>query len=155
MGEKNKQSREHVLRGPLQEAINAALSEGGGVEKLLEGVMRTLDQQKMISYNPDGGVSLLSASGRVMVAIMEDSSITQRALAVYLGVTESNVQKSIKVLTDAGLIEKTKMNSRNVYKVNGEVVLSHPDIARFADGIRNVAVSYFSVSETSDDESPF
>jgi predicted HTH transcriptional regulator len=155
MGENNKQNKEHVLREPLKDAIKAVLENGGSVDNLLEGVMRTLNQQKMISYNSEDDILLLSASGRVMVAIMEDPSITQRALAVYLGVTESNVQKSIKNLVDAGLLEKTKLNSRNVYKVNGEKVISHPDIARFADGIRNVAMSYFSESKSLEEESPF
>jgi len=155
MGENIRQNKEHVLREPLKDAIEEALKDGGSIDSLLEGVMRTLDQQKMISYNSEDDILLLSAAGRVMVAIMEDPSITQRALAVYLGVTESNVQKSIKNLVDAGLLEKTKLNSRNVYKVNSKKVVLHPDISRFADGIRNVAVSYFSESKSLDEESPF
>jgi predicted transcriptional regulator len=150
MGTKDSKTREHVLRQPLSDIIKSAMANGANTEELLEGIMRTLDQQKMISYCSKTELSILSPSGRVMVAIMEDSSITQRALAVYLGVTESNIQKSIKSLTDAGLITKHKDKGRNVYRVNTDKAIGHPDISRFHDGIRQIIST-----AVSEDESPF
>jgi DNA-binding MarR family transcriptional regulator len=97
--------------------------------------LRTLDQQKMISYSSPDEISILSPAGRVLVAIMEDPSITQRALSVYLGVTESNVQKAIRILVNSGLVKKTKVRGRNIYSVS-EKALSHSDICRFFDGIQ-------------------
>lgn len=150
MGTKDSKTREHVLRQPLSEMIKTAMAAGANNEELLEGIMRTLDQQKMISYCSKDEISILSPSGRVLVAIMEDSSITQRALAVYLGVTESNIQKSIKALIDAGLVTKQKEKGRNIYRVNKDRAYKHPDVSRFYDGIRQIAFS-----APSDDESPF
>lgn len=136
MGAKDSKNGEHVLKAPLGIAISQAVKTGASPSEILESVMKTLDQQKMISYSSKDDMPLLSPSGRVLVAIMEDPTITQRALSIYLGVTESNVQKSIKSLTDAGIITKTKINSRNVYKINREVVQKHPDITRLYDVIR-------------------
>lgn len=150
MGTKDSKTREHVLRQPLSDIIKSAMANGANTEELLEGIMRTLDQQKMISYCSKTELSILSPSGRVLVAIMEDSSITQRALAVYLGVTESNIQKSIKSLTDAGLIIKHKDKGRNVYRVSTDRAISHPDISRFHDGILQTISA-----AVSEDESPF
>jgi predicted transcriptional regulator len=130
--------------------IKTAMAAGANNDELLEGIMRTLDQQKMISYCSKDELSILSPAGRVLVAIMEDSSITQRALAVYLGVTESNIQKSIKALIDAGLVTKQKEKGRNTYRVNKERAYRHPDVSRFYDGIHQIGSAV-----SSDDESPF
>ena len=135
MGAKDSKNREHVIRAPLEAAISEAVTSGLSTDGILESVLKTLDQQRMISYSSKEDMPILGPTGRVLVAIMEDSTITQRALSVYLGVTESNVQKSIKSLLSAGLITKTKINSRNVYKINKEAVLRHPDITRFYDVI--------------------
>ena len=162
MGTKDSKTREHVLRQPLKDVITRAVATGASNEEILEGIMRTLDQQKMISYSPKDELSILSPCGRVLVSIMEDPSITQRALAVYLGVTESSIQKSIKQLIDAGLLLKKKINGRNKYLVNKEKVFPHSDISRFYDGIQNlingpgvVSRSIANTRHESEDESPF
>ena len=150
VGTKDSKSREHVLRQPLNDVIARGVATGASNEEILEGIMRTLDQQKMIAYCSKEELSVLNPAGRVLVSIMEDPSITQRALAVYLGVTESSIQKSIKQLIDAGLLIKRKIKGRNKYIVNREKVSSHPDVSRFYDGIKKMTLI-----QESEDESPF
>lgn len=153
MGTKNSKTREHVIRQPLNDAITRAMATGSSNAELLEEVMRTLEQQRMIAYSPKDELALLSPTGRVLVAIMEDPSLTQRALSVYMGVTESSIQKSIKQLIDAKLLIKHKNNGRNVYSVNKEILSRHSDITRFYDGIRGVSTNVDAGNQ--DEESPF
>lgn len=74
---------------------------------------------------------MLGAAGRVLIVILEDSSFTVRALAVYLGVTEPAIQKSLKILMDAGLIKREKLNNRYIHVPVIEAIVAHPDIAPF------------------------
>lgn len=146
----NDSRRDHVLRRSLEEALEA-IANGAEVGDVVTGMLRTLDQQRMISYAPSGSLGLLSTHGRVLVAIMEDPEITQRALAVYLGVSESNVQKSIKSLSDAKLIVKSRASKSNSYSLNLEDGLEHPDISRFYDAI---VLELIRKNET-DEKAPF
>lgn len=126
--------RDHVLRRSLEEALEK-MGNGLDVSDAVTELLKTLDQQRMIHYAPAGTLGLLSTHGRVLVAIMEDPNITQRALSIYLGVSESNIQKSIKALSDADIITKTKVNGYNTYRLNLIDGLKHPDISRFYDAI--------------------
>lgn len=146
----NDSRRDHVLRRSLEEALEA-IANGAEVSDVVTGMLRTLDQQRMISYAPSGSLGLLSTHGRVLVAIMEDPEITQRALSVYLGVSESNVQKSIKSLSDAKLIVKSRVNKSNSYSLNLEDGIKHPDISRFYDAI----VSELVRKNETGEEAPF
>jgi len=125
--------RDHVLRQPLE---NALQSFGDiDVSSVVDAVLRTLDQQKLISFAPAGDLPLLTTHGRTLVAILEDPGITQRALSVYLGVSESNVQKSVKALLDRGLIAKTKVNNSGHYEFAPSEALLHADITRLFDAL--------------------
>lgn len=121
----------------VKKAIQAALGvnqsdlEGDAVE----AVMRALDKQKVFRYHNDDVISLLSTAGRVLVVLSEDPKLTQRAISVYLGLTETMIDKTVKTLIASGLITKTKVNRQNIYKVNEEEVLKHPDIRKFFDAI--------------------
>lgn len=147
---KNNKSREHIIRQPIKDVLANGIEKGLSNEQILDGIMRTLDQQKMISYCSKDELSVLTPAGRVLVSIMEDQTMTQRALSVYLGVTESSVQKSIKQLVDAGLLIKKKTKGRNQYFVNKEVAFKHPDVARFYDSISKLTAYH-----EPDEESPF
>lgn len=138
MGTNNEKKRDHELRGPLESTIASAVGNNADVAKITDMVLRTLDQQKMISYSPTSEISLLSPAGRVLVAIMEDPAITQRALSVYLGVTESNIQKSVRVLCRANLITKVKIKNKNTYQINKYTMFAHSDICRFFDAVKNL-----------------
>ena len=94
----------------------------------VDQLMHALDRTKLFRYHNDEGVQLLSTVGKVLAAIVEDPTLTQRAMSVYLGCSEQLVDKKVKLLVDSGLITKTKVNRRNVYEVNRKSVLKHSDI---------------------------
>lgn len=112
-----------MLRMALAEA-----AERPPGDPMVESLMLALDNAKLFRYHNDGEVALLSTTGRVLVAIMKDPTMTQRAISVYLGCSESLVDKTTKSLAAAGLITKTKVNRKNVYAVDREKVENHSDI---------------------------
>jgi predicted transcriptional regulator len=121
----------------VKKAIQAALGvdKSDSEEDAVEAVMRALDKQKIFRYHNEDVVSLLSTAGRVLVVLSEDPKLTQRAISVYLGLSETMIDKTVKTLIASGLITKTKVNRQNIYKVNEEEVLKHPDIHKFLDAI--------------------
>lgn len=149
--------RDHVMREILTTALSE--SEATELDDIIEVVLRTLTQQKMISYAPAGEISLLTTHGRALVAIMEDPGITLRALAVYLGISESNAQKSVKALLDMGLIAKTKVKTSVNYVFVPKIGFKHPDISRLFDGvvseIRKSTESRRDIRPITVDETPF
>lgn len=125
--------RDHVLRESLSAALTGV--DFNDVQDIVDKVLRTLSQQRMILYAPAGELPILTTHGRILVAVMEDPDVTLRALAVYLGTSESNVQKSLKALCDMGFITKTKVKTTHRYKLSPEKAFLHPDITRLFDGI--------------------
>tara|TARA_B110001454_G_scaffold217757_1_gene243863 strand:+ start:1314 stop:1703 length:390 start_codon:yes stop_codon:yes gene_type:complete len=106
----------------------AEAAERSPGDPMVESLMRALDDAKLFRYHNDGEIGLLSTTGRVLMAIIEDPTMTQRAISVYLGCSESLVDKTTKALAAAGLITKTKVNRKNVYAVDREKVENHSDI---------------------------
>ena len=123
----------HPLKAPVHNAIDEALKSDSGlsVEAITEEVMKTLDERGVIQYAPAGTLPLLSAAGRVFVCISENPRITLREVSVMLGITESNVARSVSKLVSAGVIARTKVKNRNVYTIRVEKAKKHPDIHRF------------------------
>ena len=115
------------LRLALAEAVNQS-SDSDAVEDL----MRVLDRTKLFRYHKDESVSLMSTAGKVLAAIIEDPTLTQRAISVYLGCSETLVDKTIKALVEAGLVTKTKVNRKNVYRLDLNNVQNHSDIQHLA-----------------------
>jgi biotin operon repressor len=97
---------------------------------LVEQVFKSLDENRIIYYSEEGEVSLLSTSGKILFALILDPFMTQRAIAVYLGISETMVEKTIKTLVDKGLVTKTKVNRKNVYRFNKDLLLKNADIQR-------------------------
>jgi len=64
--------------------------------------------------------------------------MTQRALSVYLDLSETMIDKTVKSLISKGLITKTKLNRQNIYKVNIELLKNHPDIQHFSEVISTI-----------------
>ena len=120
-----------ILIEDIRAAVAEQLQNGAAADNIADEILKKLDQHKMMYYQTEKRISLLNAHGRVLVAIMEDPAITQRALAVYLNVSESNINKSLRLLLADGLIEKTRVQGRNRYRFNLDKGLSHPDITRF------------------------
>lgn len=120
---KNKSSE---LKKALEDALGASNTDG-----LLDTILSTLDKQKLLRYHDDDQVNLLSTAGRVLVAIIEDPTLTQRAISIYLDLSETMIDRTLKMLTQNGVITKTKDNRKNIYKVNLEVLKNNPDIRHF------------------------
>jgi transcription initiation factor IIE alpha subunit len=102
----------------------------GGNQELIEKILVSLDENRIIQYSSPGETALLSTAGRIVFTLLEDPSITQRAMAIYLGISETMVEKTIKMLSEKGLITKTKVNRKNVYRFNTNILLENPDIQR-------------------------
>jgi hypothetical protein len=129
-----KQNKSETIKNALAQAMaSAGLSEdnAAAVEKVLE----TLDQQKLFRYHRDDEVSLLSTAGRVLVALIEDQTLTVRAMAIYLDLSETMIEKTVKQLSAAGMITKTKVNRQNVYRLNKDLIQKHSDIHHFLAAI--------------------
>lgn len=141
---------EHPVANHLRNALTVALNNATDVkvEELLDVVLRTLDQQRLIHYARKNQVQLLNVHGRVLVAILEDPGITQRALAVYLSTSESNINSSVKLLLKNNIITKTKVGNKNTYHFNLKNGLEHPDISRFLDALIPLVKEY--VKKSSD-----
>lgn len=122
---------------PVAEQLKEAL-RGNGIEDLegaVEAVLGVLDKEKLLYYADPGRVAILNNHGRVLLAILEDPGITQRALSVYLRVSESNVQKSLRILLADGIIAKKRVGNRNHYEFKKEKGLSHPDVRRLLQNL--------------------
>jgi DNA-binding MarR family transcriptional regulator len=104
---KNENRAEEVKRA-IQAALGGGLSASNSEEDAVEAVLRALDKQKVFSYHKDDVLSLLSTAGRVLVVLSEDQNLTQRAISVYLDLSETMIDKTVKTLIAAGLITKTK-----------------------------------------------
>ena len=118
----------------LKSALRDSLGDNAS-EELIFDILKTLDKQKVFRYHNKDVVSLLSTPGRVLCAVIEDNTMTLRALAVYLNMSETMSDKTIKSLVLSGLITTTTVNRQNVYKVHNELVLKHPDIQHLLGAI--------------------
>lgn len=118
----------HPVASSLKEGLSGVdLSD---IDAVIDSVLQTLDSEKLLYYADPGRLPVLNNHGRVLVAILEDPGITQRALSVYLRVSESNVQKSLKLLLKDGIIKKKRSGNRNSYEFDKDAGLQHPDVKR-------------------------
>jgi len=138
-----KNQNSEKIKKALELAIQESSSEGADA---LERILQTLDQQKIIRYHNDGDVNLLSTSGRVLVSLIEDPTMTIRAIATYLGLSETMIDKTVKSLIQSGLVTKTKVNRQNVYKLNKKMINQQLDIRQFVRAIHELN------NEKNDDE---
>jgi predicted transcriptional regulator len=134
------------IKKALEEVIDAR--PGESTEETLEKILRALDSKKVLRYHRDSDIGLLSTPGRVLIAIIEDPTMTIRAISVYLDLSETMIDKTVKQLINAGLITKTKVNRQHIYRVNQNLVLEQPDIRHFANAIE----SMYSTQEKNEDE---
>ena len=123
-------------------------------EQLISKVISSLDSHRIVSYSLPNELSLLSTNGRVLFSIIMEPTMTQRALAVYLGISETMVEKTIKTLTEQGLITKTKVNRKNVYSFNTDVMGKNPDIQRLPLVFKSI-LDIGHASRQVDEEAPF
>jgi len=122
----------------IKKALEEAIAEQGGNDLTLEKVMQTLDSKKILRYHKEHEVSLLSTAGRVLIALIEDPNMTIRAISVYLDLSETMIDKTVKQLINAGLITKTKVNRQNVYRCNKKLITNQPDIRNLLSAITEI-----------------
>ena len=122
-----------ILRTQLAEALEPLVK--GSTERVVDTVLRTLEQQRVVSFSKVGDVRLLSSVGRVFVAVLENPDMTQRAIGKYLGMQETQVHKALKQLEKSGLLATTNLGRKKLHEFAGPEVLRHPDISRFFDVI--------------------
>ena len=123
-------SEEHPIGKKLLSIIFDEIGDTDKARKVSETVLKMLDSEKVLYYADPGRIQILNTNGRVLLAILEDPGITQRALSVYLRVSESNIQKSLRTLISDGIIQKERKGNRNTYRFNFEKGTSHPDVKR-------------------------
>jgi DNA-binding MarR family transcriptional regulator len=145
-----KNQNSEKIKKALEQAIQDSSSSGADA---LERILQTLDQQKIVRYHNDGDVNLLSTSGRVLVSLIEDPTMTIRAIATYLGLSETMIDKTVKSLMNAGLITKTKVNRQNVYKLNKKIINQQLDIRQFLRAISELNIEI--VQEEIGNSDPF
>lgn len=113
----------------VRKALYGALSSGSQDNKeLVDKVLNVLDNQKLLRYSNNDDINLLSTYGKVLIVLIDDPSMTARAVSIYLGLSETMVAKVFKSLISSGLITKTKDKRQNVYKINYEILKNHSDI---------------------------
>lgn len=71
--------------------------------------------------------AFITSHGFVLSYIAHRSQATAREMALALGITERRVVKIIGDLHAAGYISKKRVGNRNVYTVNMELSLRHPE----------------------------
>jgi len=71
---------------------------------------------------------MLTAPARMLITLILEPSMTQRALSIYLGISEAAVQKTIRQLTEIKLVAKTKVQGKNLYSVDVDKFLGLSDI---------------------------
>jgi hypothetical protein len=69
----------HPFADKINLIISTKLGSGDEAEKLTRELLAALDKDKLLYYADPGRVNLLNSHGRVLVAILEDPGITQRA----------------------------------------------------------------------------
>lgn len=119
----------------IKKALSEAMDLDGENDAAVENILRTLDSKKILRYHKEQDVNLLSTAGRVLVAIIDDPTMTIRAISVYLDLSETMIDKTVKQLVAHGLITKTKVNRQNVYRCNKKLILEQPDIQQFLRAI--------------------
>lgn len=126
---KNQKSEE------IKKVLEEVLSSTGGDAAAVEKVLQALDDKKIFRYHKGEDISLLSTAGRVLVSLADDPTMTIRAISVYLDLSETMIDKTVKQLISAGLITKTKVNRQNVYRLNNSLIMNLPDIQQFLRAI--------------------
>lgn len=72
------------------------------------------------------GWTFLTNHAHVLVCLTQRPDDTLREVARRVGITERAVQRIIRELEDAGILQRSRSGRRNTYTVNGAHPLRHP-----------------------------
>jgi hypothetical protein len=117
----------------LKEAIVKVVARDLAPEEAAERIMEILDQERLIVYGSRGRGRLLSAQGRMLVAVMECPDASLAELGSMVGVSDQHAGRLMQFLLTKGFVVRTKVGRGWVYEVDGEAVLGHPEIIRVAE----------------------
>jgi len=73
--------------------------------------------------------TLLSPSGRVFIAVLQNPESSLKELSEQLTIGESRISKIISSLVHQELLVRTKLGLRNTYQIGEKAAKTHPDIA--------------------------
>lgn len=130
--------------------IELLIRQGGNLspEELAIKIVNAVSNTSGTSYSNNHEISLLTAPARVLITIINQPTITVRALAIYMGISEAAIGKSLKLLLDNNLIAKTKVKGKNNYKVVKESFEKHSDIIHFmAAAVKSEAMRQLTLDE--------
>lgn len=114
------------LADPIEMLIKKGITDKRSPQELAIEIAKALDG-KNAQYASDG-ISMLTAPARMLITLILEPSMTQRALSIYLGISEAAVQKTIRQLTEIKLVAKTKAQGKNLYTVDVDKFLGLSDI---------------------------
>lgn len=148
MAKKDNQSE--LMKKALMEALS---NDGANNDDLVNKVLGVLDSQRLLRYNNNNDVNLLSTPGKVLVALLENPKTSIRGISVYLCLSETIIIRAIKSLMASGVVLKTKNKQQNIYKINYLSLQNHPDIQHLSGALQIVASNIKNI-EIKEDE-PF
>jgi hypothetical protein len=119
---------------PLRRPLESAIAGKTEVSEVIDAVLKCLSEYRLINYR-GGAAPLLSPNGRILSDLMKNPETTLREVSIRLGTTESNVTKQMTNLVRGGLVQRTNSGTSKRYKIDLEMVLSHPDISALLDAI--------------------
>lgn len=90
------------------------------------------------NVNNNSKPNILTTNARVLIMIMADSSMTQIAMSITLGVSETAIDKAVANLKNAGIISVERVGRRNRYLINDEALLKNRDILAIKEFIQHV-----------------
>lgn len=117
----------------LRSFIEECVDGGGSGEDVADRVLKMLGEDRLRLYAEVSRLPVLSVYGRVLVAVLEDPQISQRALAIYLGFAESTVNRCVRSLVGDGILVKERVDRRVRYSLNVDYCVDHPDIRRIVN----------------------
>ncbi len=137
MSKKVQNSTSQQLTVPIELLIKESLNVSP--EELARRIVNAVANTSGISYKPSNQISLLTAPAKILITIIREPKITIRALAIYIGISEAAVVKSLKMLLSNNLIAKTKVKGKNNYTVVKESFENHSDIIHFLNATKIVS----------------
>ena len=140
------------LLAPIEMLVKDGLAQNASPGELAQSIIEAMASRvtpgTTAFYARENDISLLTVSARVLITLILEPGITRRAISIYLGATETAITTALNSLLAYGLIAKTKVSSRNIYKIDEKAFLNQGDI-------RHIWAAINKLSKESGEEEPF